>query len=1056
MTSDILGVSISGLRVSQNALRTTGHNIANANTEGYSRQQTEINSLGSTRNGVGYLGSGAYTNNVARVVNEFVTAQTRQDTTLYSELNAYNTNILQLNDVLSNEVTGLTQGLQSFFSAVQTVSDDPSSIATRQVFISEASNLSDRFNTLSARVDTINDGVNEAIEVAIESINGLVVSIANLNNSIAQFSGASSNQPNDLLDQRDEALKELAKLVSVNVSVQDDNQVNVTVGNGISLVLGSISSSVALGQNEFDPSKPEIRLSAESGSEIVTSSFSGGEIGGLLDFQKTVIDTTYNDIGRVALSIAENINGLQQQGITLNNTFGSQLFTDINTDAAAAGRIFASSHNADNTNRLSVNITDTSSITTSDYMLSVEANAGVYRVTRLSDNTELLSNLVPTVFPASIEFDGLTLTFDEVNFSGDEQFLIQPTRTAAQDLSTTTLEAEDLALASPLSTNTHLGNLGTAVISAGEVTSLFDASGNALPLFAQEGAMSPPLLVKFTTANTYDILDNSDPGNPVQLSPPIRNQVYVPGVQNQLFPSDNGQTTVQSQGAILGLPTGSTQATQAAVKPSSTAPAFAAIDFSTSANTFSFDVVVSNTLSATHDGTFTVNIDAASISSNTELLAAINDDLASTNITAYITDTAQGSALAFSSNDHGTADITLQNYNADPDGGTDNAPAGQANTLLGFDIEGSTFTTVANANGISGIGSTGNNYPVETMTIVSTDPVTAITTSQNIFTTENASARTTANALSNIDGVSAQAFNYLEFRSPALTVSEPLQLSLNGESLIAYDGAVVSDSVPSTTLNNGEDFNDYLADTINTNDNLQAQGIYAVSAYDASTSEFYVQLHSTLGDDFTVELTAAATGGGSIDVSDGENSAVSLTGSGTHTSSQVTIGGRIDVSLSENLSLSTNPTTSAIFGDSSGANFSRAAYLGIQANITGSPVAGDVFSLDFNNDPELDNRNALLMSGLQQLQVIDGDSQSFQEAYNQLVETIGIKASTSQNSTSAAESVLEQTVNLRNSISGVNLDEEAADLIRFEQLYSANAQVITVARDLFDRLLSSF
>lgn len=1056
MTGDILGVSISGLRVSQNALRTTGHNIANANTEGYSRQLTEINSLGSSLNGSGYLGSGAYTKSIERVVNEFVTTQIRQDTTLHSELNAYNTNILQLNDVLSNELTGLTQGLQSFFSAVQTSADDPSSIGTRQVFISEANNLTDRFNTLAARVDTINDGVNEGIGVAIESVNNLTSNIANLNNSIAQFSGSGASSPNDLLDQRDESLRQLAQLVSVNVSVQDDNQINITVGNGVSLVLGSVSVNIALGQNEFDPSKPEIRLDTETVNEIITSSFSGGEIGGLLNFQKTVIDSTYNEIGRVALSIADNANTLQQQGITLNNTFGSPLFTDINNTVATSNRVLASSNNTSDSSLLNVEITDTSSITTSDYVLSIDSNAAVYRVTRLSDDTELLSNLVPVSFPASIEFDGLSLTFEATDFNGGENFLIQATRTAAQEFSTTHLQPEDIALASPLSTNTPLGNLGNAVISAGDVLSLVDATGNSLPIFSQQGQMSPPLIVKFTTATTYDVLDNSDPGNPVQLSPPIRNQEYVPGIQNQLFPTDNGQTTVQSQGAILGLPTGSTQATQSSVKPSSVAPTFSAIDFSTSANTFSFDVVISNTAGGVNDGTFTIDIDAASITSNTELLAAINDDLAATNVTAYITDTAQGSALAFASTNHGAGDITLQNYNGDPDGGTDNAPAGQANSLLGFNIEGSTFTSIANANGTSGIGSANNNYPVETLTLITTDPVTAITTSQNVFTTENASAKTTADLLSQVSGVSANAFNYLELRNSSLTVSEPLQLELNGEALIAYEAGAVSGAVPSPALNNGEYFNDYIAEAINSNDNLQAQGIYAVSAYDAANSEYYVQLHSTQGDDFTLELTAAATGGGAIDVSDGENSAVSLTGSGTNTSSQITVGGRIDVSLAENMSLSTTPTTSAIFGDSSSTTFSETAYIGIQANITGSPDAGDTFTLNFNSDPELDNRNALRFSNLQHTQVIDGDSQSFQEAYNQLVESIGIKANTSQNSTSAAESVLEQTVSLRDSISGVNLDEEAADLIRFEQLYSANAQVITVARDLFDRLLSSF
>ena len=172
----------------------------------------------------------------------------------------------------------------------------------------------------------------------------------------------------------------------------------------------------------------------------------------------------------------------------------------------------------------------------------------------------------------------------------------------------------------------------------------------------------------------------------------------------------------------------------------------------------------------------------------------------------------------------------------------------------------------------------------------------------------------------------------------------------------------MSSAVPSTALNSGEDFNDYLAETINTNENLHAQGIYAISAYDATTSEYYVQLHSTDGDDFTLELTAAAAGGGTIDVSDGDNSAISLTGSGTNTTSQVIVGGRIDVSLAENMSLSTTPSTSAIFGDSSSATFSETAYIGIQANITGSPDAGDTFTLNFNSDPELDNRNALRFS----------------------------------------------------------------------------------------------
>lgn len=1058
MTSDILGVSISGLRVSQNALRTVGHNIANANTEGYSRQVTNVNSMGGTNSGVGFLGSGAYTNSIERVVNEFVTSQVRQDTTLHSELNVHNQNITQLNNLLANESTGLAQGVQSFFSAVQTASDDPTSLATRQLMISEASNLADRFTTLSSRIDAVNNGVVQGIEAAVENINNLTAEIANLNNKISEFAGSQSSSPNDLLDQRDTALLELSALVSVSVSVQDDNQVNVAVGNGIPLVLGANSTRISVGQNEFDPKKPEILLNGTAVNQAVTRAFSGGEIGGLLSFQQAVIEPTYDEIGRIATSIADNFNQLQQQGLTLENSYGTNIFVDINDATVAAGRVLANVNNGDGSPEILVNINDSSQLTTSNYSFDIDDNAGIYRITRLSDNVDVGTNLIPTTFPTTVSFDGLDVVINAGGFSGGDQFLIQANRTAASNFAVTGLRPEDVALAIPLETETHIGNLGSAAISAGEMLGLQDASGQALSLFSQQGQMSPPLLVKFTTETRYDILDNSDPGNPVALSPPIRNQLYTPGIQNTLFSADSGATIVSSTGAIIGLPTGSTQATQASLKPSAISPVFAAVDFSNTANQFSFDIVVSNTLAGANDGTFTITVDDASMSSNTELLTTINDDLiaSGSQVRAYITDTAQGSALAFASLDHGVGDIVIQNYNGDPDLNLDNAPAGQANTLLGFDVEGTTFTTVGDVDGISGIGSASNNYPVETMTIVTTDPNTGITTSQNIFTTADASARTTASQLANLTGVDANASTYMELRNMSLSLAEPLQLDLNGESLINYEAGVIASDVPSPALNGGEDFADYLADEINNNTNLQALGIYASSAYDATTSEFYVKINSSLGDDFSVELTAAASGGGSISVNDGINSNVALTGSGTNTTSKVIVGGRIDVTLANNVSLSTTSATSGILGDSASANFAQTAYLGIQASISGRPEAGDYFTLQFNTNAESDNRNGIAMSSLQQAATIDGETKSFQQTYNGLIETIGINANSSQNNLDAAANVLEQTTNLRNSISGVNLDEEAADLIRYEQLYSANSQVIKVARDLFDRLLNSF
>jgi flagellar hook-associated protein 1 FlgK len=907
MGSDVLGISISGLRVSQNAIRTTGHNIANANTEGYSRQSTQINSMGGQQSGIGYLGSGSFVSGIERVVNDFVVEQLRQDTSLYNELNSYNENIIQLNDLLANTSTGLTVGLESFFAAVQNVTDDPTSVTSRQLFISESENLADRFNTLYTRTSNINDGVKQNIESSVETINALASSIARLNLSISDsFGKTDANSPNDLLDQRDEALRKLSEIVSIQITEQN-NQVNVSIGAGVPLVVGVATNTLSLGQNEFDPVQPEIYLSGLT--RPITDSMQGGELGGLLDFQDGVISNTLNDLGRIGIVLADSFNALQQQGITLNNTFGQDLFFDINRDEIATSRVRPSSNNTTSDQIVSLSITDTSQLTTSDYRFSIDTATNVYRVTRLEDNVDLVSNIMPPVFPASITFDGLSFNITSGTFSGGDEFLIRPTRSGANDFSANRMQASDIALGSPLLTNSDLGNLGGAEISSGQVLSLVDSSGTDLPLFSQPGTMSPPLLVQFTTPTTYDVLDNSNPGNPVQLNPPIRNQVYVPGIENNLFSDDMGETRVVSTGASLGLP-----ATRASL--------------------------------------------------------------------------------------------------------------------------------------------TVNEYPAETLTFTITDPDTGASTTQTVNTTLNASARTTAGLIDNMTGVNATAFNYLEMRSFSLDApaSANLQISLNGENLVEYDGGAIAATVPSPGLNSGEDFNDYLVDQINNNVNLTNLGIYAVSAYDAATSEFYIQVHSTRGDDLSVQLAGAGTD--EINISDGNNPAITLD-AGTATT-QVLVGGSIDVTLDSNISMSTTPATSAIFGNSGAANFAQSSYLGIQASITGSPAATDRFTLDFNQDAAQDNRNGLLMAGLQLEGTIGGNTETFNTSYNRLIEGIGIQTSTSQIDTEAAKNVLDQSKGLRESISGVNLDEEAADLIRYEQLYSANAQVINVARQLFDQLLNSF
>lgn len=1061
MASDLLGISVTGLRVSQSALSTVGHNIANANVEGYTRQRVIAETNPANLDGGNYIGNGANVGSIERIMNQFVVEQLRSDSSLFNGLNSYHENISQLDRLLSDGAAGLSAGLEKFFAAVQNGADEPTSIAARQLIISEAENIEDRFGTMYSRLADIEEGVSESLSVAVSQANALIKNIGELNRKITEAIGVSNGAaPNDLLDQRDEALKKLSEIINIQTYDQGFGQVNVLAAGGQSLVVGSQVNTLQLQTSESDPEKLDVAVKNNLGSQVVTDKIRGGEIGGLLRFRDSVMADTYNSLGRIAVVLADTFNQVHQQGLTLNGEFGGRMFYDVNDPNVASNRVIGSANNAAPANReLSLNIIDSSQLTVSDYSVTI-ANGGSISIERLSDGVEVATGALPGSYPFSVEFDGMELVFESGSFQAGDSFKLQPVKSGARDFTTVIAHASDIAFGSPLLTDSSIGNTGSGIISAGEVQSLVDVNGQPLPLFQNAGEMNPPLIVRFTSETTYDILDNSDPANPVQLEPPIRNQRFVAGMNNNLFSSDPGGTMVSTAGELIGLPAGRNAVTQAALlmtSPPALAPDFSVNDFSATTNQFSFDIVVANTVGAASDGTHTININGPALSDEDSLLQHINSQLASSDVSAYIAD---NGTLAFRLNSVGYGDITLQNYDGDPDGNADNAPAGQANNLLGFNIEAGSFTTVGNADGASGFGTFTNGYPAEAITVSRpSSSVGSGVTTENIFTNRNASAREIAAQLSNMNGVSANAFNYIELSGFDVSLSEPLQISVNGYDLIEYatdsvtGNPVISGAVPDPQTE-PEAFNEYLASRINENSAFQSAGINAVAGRDAITGRAEVRLYSSEGDNFQVNFTAA--NGESIDVSDGENPNLSLISQGNNIAAGVVVGGKIDVSLAEGVTLGSFPPDSMLFGDTRATDFAQSTYLGIQAAIGGSPDAGDTFTLDFNRDGVADNRNALALVNLASAKTIGNGLYSYSGGYGDLVEKIGIDSSSTKISLDASEQVLEQTVARRNSISAVNLDEEAADLIRFEQMYSANAQVISVARDLFDRLIGSF
>lgn len=259
MGTDIFGISVSALNSAQLGLATTEHNIANANTPGFNRQEVVISARPAQRSGAGYLGQGADVTSVKRVYDEFLTRQVVSEQAQSTHLNSYYTQIQQINNMLADQNAGLSPALQAFFGAANDVANAPESMAARQAMLSSAQSLASRFQSMNQRLVDLNDSINGRIRASVTNINSYARQIAVLNQSIVVAEAASGGKPaNDLLDQRDLLLSQLNQEIKVNAVKQGDGSINLSIGNGQLLVVGEKAYSLQPVQSLSDPTKLEI------------------------------------------------------------------------------------------------------------------------------------------------------------------------------------------------------------------------------------------------------------------------------------------------------------------------------------------------------------------------------------------------------------------------------------------------------------------------------------------------------------------------------------------------------------------------------------------------------------------------------------------------------------------------------------------------------------------------------------------------------------------------------------------------------------------------------
>ena len=446
--TDVFNIGSSALLALQRAIGVTGNNIANVNTAGYSRQRAEFAALPAQRVGADFIGSGTRIAQITRSFDEFLAGDVRDRSARAGAQRSLADLSARISALFSHSRTGLTPAIDDFFAAVQDVANNPGSTPERRVLLGKGQALADRFAHLDARLRDFARETNGRIEGAVRDINSLAHELGKLNEQIVRAS-ASGPAPNDLLDARDQALNRLSEIVDVSTVRQSDGAVNVFIGQGQSLLVGSAVSELSAFTNPDNPDEINVGMSHLAKSGSIERFLNGGALGGALSFRREVLDKARSQLGLLAAGLSRSVNDRHKLGLDLDDSLGRDFFT------TAAPAVSARSSNT-GTAAVSGRIDDLAALSADRYTLVFDGASYT-----LTNNTTGASQ---TGRGPNFRVDGVVIAVAGAPAAGDV-FVIAPTQNAARSIRVAIDDPRQIAAASPLRSASSADNTGTAKLS---------------------------------------------------------------------------------------------------------------------------------------------------------------------------------------------------------------------------------------------------------------------------------------------------------------------------------------------------------------------------------------------------------------------------------------------------------------------------------------------------------------------------------------------------------------------------------------------------------------
>ncbi|MDS0862180.1 flagellar hook-associated protein FlgK [Burkholderia pseudomultivorans] len=514
MSNTLMNLGVSGLNAALWGLTTTGQNISNAATPGYSVERPVYAEASGQYTSSGYMPQGVNTVTVQRQYSQYLSDQLNTAQTQGGALSTWYSLVAQLNNYVGSPTAGISTAITNYFTGLQNVANNAADTSVRQTAMSNAQTLADQITAAGQQYDALRQSVNTQLTSTVSQINAYTAQIAQLNQQIAAAS-SQGQPPNQLMDQRDLAVSNLSGLAGVQV-VRNSDGYSVFLAGGQPLVVADKSYQLAAVTSPSDPSELTVVSQGIAGANppgqnqyLSDASLSGGTLGGLLAFRSQTLDPAQAQLGAIATSFAAQVNAQNALGIDLSGNVGGKLF------AVGTPTVYANQQNKGDA-ALSVSFTDASQPTTGDYTLSYDGTQ--YTLTDRASGSVVGTS---KSMPASI--GGLDFSFSSGAMSAGDQFTVLPTRGALDGFGLATSNGSAIAAASPVVSSAVSTNAGTATITQGAVSAGYQAPSTTLTYDAASKSLSGfPAGTTVTIAGTPpQQVTITDPSTPVPYDPSV-------------------------------------------------------------------------------------------------------------------------------------------------------------------------------------------------------------------------------------------------------------------------------------------------------------------------------------------------------------------------------------------------------------------------------------------------------------------------------------------------------------------------------------------------------